>query len=222
MRPTEILSGEHRVIEQVLTCLERVADRAETDALDCASGRDVVEFLQGFADRCHHGKEEARLFPAMERCGLPADAGPTAVMRAEHDTGRRAVRAMAAAVADAERGDAAAAGRFVREARAFVDLLRDHIAKEDQVLFPMADRMLAPSVQEDLLRGFAHAEEHEMGEGTHERFLALAESLAARWGVTPEATRAAAHTCACSHATQAPSAASPRPTARAPFARTSG
>ena len=56
MRPTEILSDEHRVIEQVLACLERIAEEAETRTLDVAAARDVVTFVQNFADRCHHGK----------------------------------------------------------------------------------------------------------------------------------------------------------------------
>jgi hemerythrin-like domain-containing protein len=201
MRTTEILMSEHRVIERVLLCLDKMADEAfSTRSIDAASARDALAFLRTFADACHHGKEEERLFPAMERCGLPADGGPTAVMRHEHEIGRGHVRSMAEAVAAFERGDAAGADRFAFEARGFVDLLRDHIAKEEQVVFPMADRMLPASVQDELLVGFDHAEKHEMGEGTHEKFLALADRLAARWGVDGNDAHAKAHTCACSHA----------------------
>ncbi len=199
MRPTEILSDEHRVIEQVLACLERIAEEAETRTLDVAAARDVVTFVQNFADRCHHGKEEQRLFPAMERFGLPRDAGPTAVMRAEHESGRRAVRAMAVQIDDAERGDATAARRFANEARGFVEFLREHIAKEDQVLFPMADRMLPEAAQMELLESFAAIENEDMGAGAHERFLDIANRLAERYGVTRADATAKQHTCSCSH-----------------------
>lgn len=200
MRTTEILMNEHRVIEQVLACLDRMADDAAAKGrIDVPSARDAVAFLRTFADSCHHGKEEARLFPALERCGMPKDAGPTAVMREEHEIGRAHVRAMDEATTSFERGDAAAARRFVAEARGFVELLREHIAKEEQVLFPMADHMLSAAVQAELLVGFEHAEKHEMGEGTHEKFLALADRLAARWGVTKDEAQAKAHTCSCSH-----------------------
>jgi hemerythrin-like domain-containing protein len=200
MRTTEILMDEHRVIEQVLLCLDKMAEEAfATRTLDVASVRDAVSFLRTFADACHHGKEEQRLFPAMEACGLPAEAGPTAVMRHEHVLGREHVRKMDEAATAYERGDRAGADRFAFEARGFVVLLRDHIAKEEEVLFPMADRMLPASVQDELLAGFEHAEKEEMGEGTHERFLELADRLSARWGVTKDAARAKAHTCACSH-----------------------
>ena len=203
MRPTEILTSEHRVIEQVLVVLDRMADDAFSKAaLDVASARDAIAFLRGFADQCHHGKEEARLFPAMERCGIPRDAGPTAVMRHEHEIGRAHVRRMDQAVGDFEKGVPGAADRFAFEARGFVEMLRDHIAKEDQVLFPMADRMLSPAAQIELASEFDHVERHEVGPGTRERFEAVAQSLAGRFGITPEAVRACSHVCGCSQAPQ--------------------
>ena len=85
MKPTEILSAEHRVIEQVLNCLEKMAAQAEkTGTLDKVSATDAVNFFRTFADQCHHGKEEAHLFPAMEAKGFPRQGGPTGVMLHEH------------------------------------------------------------------------------------------------------------------------------------------
>ncbi len=70
MTPTEILSGEHRVIEQVLDCLEKMIQQSVGDGrLNGHAARQAVDFFRGFADRCHHGKEETHLFPAMESKG---------------------------------------------------------------------------------------------------------------------------------------------------------
>lgn len=201
MRTTEILMNEHRVIEEVLLCLEKMADEAaEQNSIELAPAREAIFFLRTFADGCHHMKEEKRLFPAMERCGMPADAGPTAVMREEHEIGRGHVRRMDDAVLAFEKGDRAAVRRFVHEARGFVELLREHIAKEDQVLFPMADRMLPAAIQDELLAGFEHAEAHEVAPGAHERCLAIAASLSVRFGVTKSDAASKSRTCACSHA----------------------
>ena len=77
MKPTQILENEHRVIEQVLDCLDKIADRCETDGrLDAESAREAVDFFRNFADRCHHGKEEAELFPLMHARGFPQEGGP--------------------------------------------------------------------------------------------------------------------------------------------------
>src|SRR5262245_10291866 len=121
MKPTEILSAEHRVIEQVLDCLERMAQGAESGHLKLVDARSALDFLRACSDRSHLGKAERDPFPTpMEPC-FPRRAGPLAVMLAEHDLGREGVRAMATALDGCERGSRAALASFVREARAFVE-----------------------------------------------------------------------------------------------------
>src|ERR1035437_3986013 len=54
---------------------------------------------------------------------------------------------------------------------------RVHIAKEDEMLFPMADELFSPARQERVLEGFERVEREETGEGAHEKFHALAAKL---------------------------------------------
>jgi hemerythrin-like domain-containing protein len=196
MKPTEILSSEHRVIEQVLDCLERVVNTAEMrNRLDGDDARAALGFLRTFADGCHHAKEERQLFPKMTERGIPRHAGPLAVMLGEHDAGRAHVAAMAAALDGAARGEARALARFVTEARAYVALLREHIAKEDHVLFPMAEACFRAEDRAAVLAAFERVESNELEPGTHEAMLALADRLAERHGVTP-ATAGLLRACA--------------------------
>lgn len=98
MKPTELLMQEHRVIEQVLDCLEIMAQRANAgDKLDVESAKQAIDFFGNFADKCHHGKEEDCLFPLLEEKGFSREQGPTGVMLHEHEEGRRHVRGMAEA-----------------------------------------------------------------------------------------------------------------------------
>jgi len=199
MKPTEILSNEHRVIEQVLDCLEKMADRARaTGRLQKAPAQQAVDFFRNFADRCHHGKEETHLFPAMEAKGFSADCGPTAVMRLEHEQGRGHVRGMAEAIEAAASGDAGALERFVRHARGYLGLLREHIQKEDHCLFTMANQALSEQDQAALLATFHRVEHEEMAAGTHERYVEIANQLADHYGVA-RAPAAAGAVCACGH-----------------------
>ncbi len=55
---------------------------------------DFARFLRGFADGCHHGKEEDILFQRLIERGFPREAGPLAVMYHEHEVGRSHVRAL--------------------------------------------------------------------------------------------------------------------------------
>jgi hemerythrin-like domain-containing protein len=183
MQATDILIDEHRVIEQVLSCLERIAADAETGCLDYDAALETLDFLSNFADRCHHGKEERYLFPLMEAKGFLRRGGPTGVMLHEHHEGRRHVRVMYAALEQADAGSGPAVRDFVRHAQEYVVLLRQHIAKENQCLFPMANRALDGEDQRRLLDAFVRVEDDGLEPGAHEHFLETAHRLAKRYGV---------------------------------------
>ncbi|MDP2872003.1 MAG: hemerythrin domain-containing protein [Bacillota bacterium] len=171
MKPTETLKAEHRVIEQMLDLTEEAARRlAAGHPVTPALFERAADFFRNFADRCHHGKEEALLFVKLVEKGVPQDGGPVGVMLAEHDTGRAHVRAMSAAARRLATGEAAAAREVVEQALGFVALLRAHIQKEDQVLFPLADRILTTGEQAELEQAFDLVETEDMGEGEHERY----------------------------------------------------
>ncbi|MCM2271964.1 MAG: hemerythrin domain-containing protein [candidate division Zixibacteria bacterium] len=199
MKATEILSIEHRVIETMLTVLERICQDAESNhKLNKEDAQNAVSFIRTFADQCHHGKEEGQLFPAMEAKGIPAEHGPIGVMLNEHEQGRQFVRGMAGQIELAAQGDSSAIRTFTENAHGYVFLLRSHIQKEDNILFPMAARVMNEEEQAVLLKQFDLVETDHMGAGTHEKFLAMAEALATKYGVSTEKIAAAA-SCGCSH-----------------------
>jgi hemerythrin-like domain-containing protein len=171
MSATDVLRDEHRGIERMLAIVEAASSRL-------AAGGDVpadlylnaVDFFRGFTDGCHHAKEETELFPALERRGIPHEGGPIGVMLAEHDLGRTYVRAIAEAAQRYSQGDPLAAPGLVQCAQSYVSLLRQHIAKEDGRLFPMADRVLSKEEQAQLSEAFEVIERDKTGPGEHERY----------------------------------------------------
>ena len=200
MKPTEILSDEHRIIEQVLDCLEKIAQNCAAEGrLDNASAEQALDFFRNFADRCHHGKEETHLFPAMEAKGFPRQGGPTGVMLQEHEQGRAHIRGMVEAIEGAAAGQGEAVARFITHAQGYVSLLREHIEKEDHCLFTMANQVLSEDDQQRLLEAFQNVEHEHMGLGTHEKFLSLADELADRFGVA-RAVANSSRSCGCHHA----------------------
>ncbi|MDA8189522.1 MAG: hemerythrin domain-containing protein, partial [Dehalococcoidales bacterium] len=106
MSATAALKQEHRVIEKMLKVLFAATQRLQAgEDVDPEILRKAVDFIRNFADRCHHGKEEDNLFPAMESRGVPKFGGPIGIMLVEHDEGRRHVRELAAALDKYEAGD---------------------------------------------------------------------------------------------------------------------
>lgn len=178
--PTRILMEEHELILQALEALgkrlNQMAD--EPTPADRVYLEKAVEFLRGFADTCHHGKEEDLLFKRMGERGFPTHAGPIAVMLSEHNSGRAFIRGMAEGAARI--GSDPEAGAAIRHhGFGYIELLRNHIAKENQVLFPMAERTLSAEDQQDLAHAFERFEAQETGAGVHERLLGLLSELKA-------------------------------------------
>jgi hemerythrin-like domain-containing protein len=135
MRATDLLMEEHLLIERGLRTLLALAERGKPGPEITA----VLSFLSEFADGHHHAKEEKILFPALEEAGFPADSGPVAVMLHEHDMGRGFIAQMRQNAAL----DTDEARRAFREAaKGYADLLSQHISKENNVLFRMADNAI--------------------------------------------------------------------------------
>jgi hemerythrin-like domain-containing protein len=190
----EVLMSEHRLIERVLGSMETFAIEVRSGAP--AAGTvvgDYARFLAGFTDGCHHGKEEDILFRRLAERGMPREAGPLAVMLHEHQQGRAHVGALSAAASAAGPADS----RVVLEhAEAYVPLLRQHIFKEDNVLYPMALRMLSPSELDAIDAAFEAFESRTNADGSADRLRALADTLTARFRPDP-ARRAGVPSVCC-------------------------
>jgi hemerythrin-like domain-containing protein len=175
---TQILRQEHDAILRMLDTTEETARQLESGARVEPRVLDgLLDFFRLFADRCHHGKEEDLLFPLLEKKGLPRMGGPIGVMLIEHDQGRALIRQMADAAEDYKSGRADAASRWAIAARGYVPLLREHIFKENNVLFVMAERLLSADEQAQLAAEFDKVESEKLGAGTHQRLHALMEEL---------------------------------------------
>lgn len=183
MNPIEILKAEHQGIETALSVLEIMAGRL-SQAPDSELVQDaeaLIDFFRTFADTCHHGKEERLLFPALEKIGVSRQGGPIGVMLAEHEQGRAHVRGMAAALASLQEADPAAAQSFQEHALAYIRMLRQHIEKENRVLFQIADQHLPDPAKHELTEKFEEVEQKIIGAGRHEQYHALLETFAEKY-----------------------------------------
>jgi len=172
---------EHRLIESVLAALEHAArTQATARPLPVQFFVDAVDFIRSFADGCHHRKEEDVLFKALVRHGFSEGQGPLGVMLHEHELGRTFTRTMAKAARRLARGDETARALLAEAASSYATLLRQHIAKEDQVLFKMADRAIPPAEQAQIEEAFDRLKHEEAD--AHRKYEALAHALVAQAG----------------------------------------
>ncbi len=178
MRPTEELKQEHSGIARILEVVEKLCEKITGgESVPIVHIRQIIEFLQVFVDKCHHGKEEDILFPAMQAAGVPREGGPIGVMLTEHEMGRRLVADMNKLLQAHEDGGSGSLMVLTNPALQYVNLLRSHIWKENNVLFPMADEKLSPEKQDHVSREFERLEAERIGPGRHEAFHKLIDTL---------------------------------------------
>ncbi len=184
MQTTQCLRDEHKLILRILDCFEiALVNASEASAASAEVFDPFVIFFKGFADRCHHCKEEDQLFPTLEKQGIPREGGPIGIMLHEHEMGRYHVKEIAKNLPAANNGDADAIQAVIRQGYAFLSLLKNHITKEDHVLFNMADQLVQGDDQTQLLEAYRAAEETDEYCKTIADCLAIAEELTARYGI---------------------------------------
>jgi len=135
----EQLGADHARCDDFFAQAEQAAAKGDWLSAQAA----FSAFAAGMAR--HFAMEEEVLFPAFEsRTGNTA--GPTRVMRLEHDQMRGLLDALRQAV---EHRDGQA---YAGAAETLLVLMQQHNLKEEQILYPMCDRVLAGERDELLAR----------------------------------------------------------------------
>lgn len=159
---TKNLENDHIYILRLTDVMEQIT---QSDEPDIEHIEKVVGIIRNFADGLHHAKEEEHLFPYLEKKGFSATQGPIAVMLSEHDQGRDFVKGIVENISRYRNGDRNAAGEIYRNMTGYAVLLRNHISKENNILFRMADRALSEDDHSALSEQFAE-EEARNGSGS--------------------------------------------------------
>ena len=178
MKATQQLKDEHEGIKLMLSIMEKISNSLKNGGeLNITQFENIIEFIKGFADKCHHGKEEDILFPTMIKDGIPSDSGPIAVMLNEHQLGRNYIKALSIAFEEFKKGNENAINDIIKNSMDYVILLRNHIEKENNILFTMADKVLNEQEQSKMFDAFEKLEVEKIGIGKHEEYHRLLKQL---------------------------------------------
>ncbi len=148
---TRNLEEDHVNILKLIDVMESMTRLSEPNV---AHLEEMVDLIRNYADGLHHAKEESLLFPLMAERGFSMRQGPIAVMLHDHTEGRNYVKGMAENILLLKEGDLSAINLVYYNILGYNELLRNHIAKENNVLFRMADNALSASDQQSLLEQF--------------------------------------------------------------------
>jgi CBS domain-containing protein len=169
-RCCERLRHEHALIEQVVAGLDRLRHGRAGAPMPEPPISGAVEFFSAFVERCHDRKEEEGLFPVLEGYRPAGDPLPT--LHTEHEEGRRLLSALRARSPHAR-----SSGEAIGVLDAYGELLRRHIAIENMVILPFAERVLSVEDDQRVEHSFDRIEERVLGADGLAVSLALAGAV---------------------------------------------
>lgn len=178
MKPTQILRNEHKIIKQVLAAISRLSqDLTHKRKVKIELTQKVMDFIRNYADLFHQGKEEDILFRDMKNRGLPTDYGPLGVVFTEHEIGRAYIRQVLSALQRYQEGETEAVLDVAKSLSNYVELLNQHIDKEDSVLYQMADEMFTATEYKKMVEEFSEIERTKLVKGSLEKCIRLAKEI---------------------------------------------
>ncbi len=171
-----LLLDDHQTTEKVLVAFEQLLAGAEPPRAELF--RKALDYFGTYVDQCHNLKEEKHLFPLIESRGIPRQGGPLAVMLAEHDQSRVLLASLKPLLEAAASGDSSRLGELRATFSEYAALLKNHFWKENDILYPLALRVMQPEDGTAVIKGIAEVE-GALGSETRARYYRLAEEIIA-------------------------------------------
>jgi DUF438 domain-containing protein len=174
-RWNDLLMEDHQTTEKVIAAMENALASPKGPSRELAAS--VLDYFTVYVDRCHNQKEEQHLFPLIESRGVPRNGGPLGVMLQEHARAKELLAELTPLAKSYAGGDVRALTGLRKVFGEYGTLLKDHFWKENDILYPMALRVLSEADGAKIVAGITALEE-SLGKGTHERYYALAAEIA--------------------------------------------
>jgi uncharacterized protein len=170
----ELLTTDHETTEKVFAALEQAF--AAPGGPPAAVVALMLDYFSVYVDQCHNLKEEKHLFPLIERLGIPREGGPLGVMLDEHEQSRTLLarwKPLAQAYVAGDRSTLLPLRDVFAEHSA---LLKNHFWKENDILYPMALRVIAEADAKKVVAGIEQVEA-ALGPDTRARYYGIAAAI---------------------------------------------
>jgi hemerythrin-like domain-containing protein len=147
--PMKKLVEEHQWILRLLSLIPALIEHCDLrEEADQQRMRDAVDFIRSYADKYHHAKEEDILFKYFDE-----SLDIIQVMFEDHKTARAHVLAVHDAIEAQDKASMAS------HLTAYGELLKDHIKREDEILYPWLDKQLSMHQVGQMFAQFAEVDD---------------------------------------------------------------
>lgn len=167
-----LLMNDHSIIEKALVILEKQLEKKKKN---WTTIQVLIDLLWDYGETCHNMKEEKIYFPLLLERGMP-QSGPINEMLQEHASERNYLSKFKDFIAKADKADEEVA-QFVSDFKSYANLAKEHIWKENDILYPMGRKYIQPDDVPYLANEFRRLERETLGEGAYTRYKTLVEAL---------------------------------------------
>jgi hemerythrin-like domain-containing protein len=182
MKPTEDLKYEHKAITLMLNVLSNISDSLKDKKVFYT--RDVekiVDFLSIYGDKCHRNKEESVFYPALLMTEYSNDKMPVSLIINEHSIGKGYLDEIICCVENCKIGSTFSCERIADCIANYVQLIQNHIKKEENDYFPMANKALSEEAQNEISKQFRLINDEFIGMDIHTRYDELLKSMESKY-----------------------------------------
>jgi hemerythrin-like domain-containing protein len=181
MTITEILIDEHKDIIELLNIMSKIARNIKSnDVFYTSDVEDIIDFLKFFIDRNHHGKEEI-LFPTIISPEIKEENESLNEILYEHTLARNYLKDIYSCVENCKIGNAFSGELLADSLTNYVVLIKEHIQKEEKVIFPMAEEVLSSAKQNEIYGQFERLESKLLTKDFRDHYHKLLENLQAKY-----------------------------------------
>jgi len=181
MTPTENLTSEHQDIIELLDIMNKIAGSIKSNEVFYTNDvEEIIDYLKFFIEKSHHGKEEI-FYPALVSAGIPKENESISIMLYEHVLAHNYLKDINSCVENCKIGNSFSGELLADSLRNYVKLIKSHIRKEEEIIFPMADKELSKEKQNEIYRQFENIEEKIVHHGFHEHYHRLLRKLQSKY-----------------------------------------
>jgi hemerythrin-like domain-containing protein len=181
MSPTENLKNEHKEINELLKIMSKIAGSIKSNKVFYTSDvEDIIEYMEIFIEKSHHGKEEI-YYTKLELYGVLKDTELLNEMLHEHTRSRNYLKDICTCVVNCKIGYTFSGDMLAESLTNYVLLIENHMLKEEDIIFPLADIKLSDENQHEISIEFDKIEESIVKHGFQDHYHTLLKNLQTKY-----------------------------------------
>ena len=171
MTPTENLINEHKEINELLNILSKISDKIKSkDVFYTNDVEEIVDYLILLINKSHHGKEDGVFYPELMQSGISKEIAPLSIINYEHTLSRRYLKEIVSCVVNCKIGNDFSGEMLAESITNYVVVIKNHIKREEEIVFPMAEKLLSVDKKNEIAKKFENIDENNFNHSFVEHF----------------------------------------------------